>query len=224
MVRKTTSTVLCSLSAAFLLGLQGCAHQTASTPAPAASASATPEHRPEAEAARAPASSRAGKPDAGARLGDAVASPLSDLNLVGDKLPEVLLQARREPYVKPADASCAGLAAALGLLDEQLGPDLDTAQVQAERDLMERGGEALGDAAIGTIKGAAEGLLPFRGWLRRLSGADKRDRDILTALRAGVARRGYLRGLQQAQACPLPPAVNPAAANPASTPVIKPAN
>ncbi|MDT8997906.1 hypothetical protein RQP53_01300 [Paucibacter sp. APW11] len=142
------------------------------------------------------------KRDAGSRIGEAATSPLSDLNLVGEKLPELLQEARRHPYAPPSDGSCAGLQLSIQVLDDLLGPDLDSPEVQGERDLLERGGDALGDAAISGLRGAAEGILPFRGWLRRLSGADKRDREIASALRAGWVRRGYLRGLAAAQRCP----------------------
>jgi hypothetical protein len=135
------------------------------------------------------------------RVTTAATTPLSDLNLVSTPIPPVLLDARQQPYAMPPVTGCDALAEAVAALDEVLGPDVDASKDKADPDLMERGSEAVGDAAVGAIQGAAAGVLPFRGWLRRLSGADKRDKEVRASIDAGQARRGFLKGLRAAQGC-----------------------
>ena len=43
--------------------------------------------------------------------------------------------------------------------------------------------------------------MPFRGWLRKLSGAERQERRVAAAVEAGEARRAYLRGWLAAQSC-----------------------
>lgn len=154
----------------------------------------------------------ASRPDAGERIGNAATAPLNDLNLVKDKIPAVLLEAQAAPYKTPADASCAGLLAALRPLDEALGPDIDAPRDRNEQGLAEKGGEALGDAALDALKRTAEGVLPFRGWLRKLSGAERYSKEVAAAVIAGRSRRSFLKGMGAAQACPPPPPAGAASA------------
>ncbi|HKX96126.1 MAG TPA: hypothetical protein VJM48_15585 [Methylibium sp.] len=142
----------------------------------------------------------AAAPDA-KRVTTAATTPLSDLNLVSTPIPPVLLDARLQPYAMPPVTGCEALAAAVAELDELLGPDVDASKDAADPDLVERGSEAVGDAAVGAIQGAAAGVLPLRSWVRRLSGADKHAKAVSAAILAGQARRGFLKGLRAAQGC-----------------------
>lgn len=139
------------------------------------------------------------------RMGQAVTAPLGDLNLVRAEIPAVLSAARKSPYGAPAVPGCAALAAEVQSLDAVLGADLDTPPTAADPGLIERGSAAAGDAAVGAVRGAAEGVVPFRGWVRRLSGADASAREAAAAVAAGSVRRAYLKGLGRAQDC-APPA------------------
>ncbi len=167
------------LLAAALAALSGCS----TSAAPAAQASAGTE----------------------TRMGQAVTAPLGDLNLVRAEIPAVLVAARKSPYGAPAEPGCAALAAEVQALDAVLGADLDTPPTAANPGLIERGGAAAGDAAVGAVRGAAEGVVPFRGWVRRLSGAEASAREAAAAIAAGSVRRAYLKGLGRAQDC-APPA------------------
>lgn len=130
------------------------------------------------------------------RVGDAVATPLSDLNLVNAPIPELLQAAQRAPYEVPADRSCPALATLVHALDEALGPDID-APPGAEAGLLEKSG----DLAVDALQHGAAGLVPFRGWVRKLSGAERYSRQVAAAIAAGGVRRGFLKGLQQAGGC-----------------------
>ncbi len=131
------------------------------------------------------------------RLSSAATTPLSDLNLVQATIPPVLEDARKLPYRPPADSSCQSLSSDIRALDEALGPDLDAPASEANPGLLERGG----DLAAGALKSAAEGVVPFRGWVRKLSGAERYARDVAASIAAGSVRRAFLKGLRAAQRC-----------------------
>lgn len=138
----------------------------------------------------------------------AVTSPLSDLNLVKADIPPVLLSAQAAPYALPVNATCPLLALDVQALDSVLGPDLDTPANAQNPGLIERGGREAGNAAVGAIRGAAEGVVPFRGWVRKLSGAERYSREVAAAIAAGTVRRAFLKGLGQNMGCQSPAAPN----------------
>jgi hypothetical protein len=135
------------------------------------------------------------------KFADAATTPLGDLNLVQAPIPPALAAAQKQPYAMPAEQGCAALAAELRALDEVLGPDLDAPPSAADPGLVERGSDAVGSAAVGAVRGASENLVPFRGWVRKLSGAERYSRDVAAAIVAGGARRGFLRGVRAARGC-----------------------
>lgn len=161
---------------------------------------------------------------AGTQLTQAATSPLSDLNLARSNMPAVLIHAQVQPYAVSADRSCATLATEVQALDAALGPDLDAPGASQEAGLAEQGAQAVGDAAIGAVRGAAEGVLPFRGWLRKLTGAERRDREQAAAIAAGTIRRAYLKGMGQSMGCTPPAAPRVAASVVAASEVTKPAD
>lgn len=136
------------------------------------------------------------------KVTNAATTPLSDLNVVRADIPDVLKAAAAAPYAVPADASCGGLAAGIRSLDEVLGPDIDAPATAGNTGLLERGE----DAATGALQRTAEGVIPFRGWVRKLTGAERYARQVSAAITAGGVRRGFLRGLAAAKACTAAPA------------------
>jgi hypothetical protein len=130
---------------------------------------------------------------------DAAATPLADLNVVRAEIPTVLAAAQKAPYSPPAERSCATLGAEIQLLDAALGADLDTTERGHNPSLVERG---VGDA----LKNTAEGVIPFRGWVRKLTGAERYSREVAAAIAAGTVRRAYLKGLGSAAGCAAPAA------------------
>jgi hypothetical protein len=145
------------------------------------------------------------------KVANAATTPLSDLNVVRADIPDVLRAAAAAPYAVPADTGCPALAAGIRALDEVLGPDLDMPAGKGGPGLLERGE----DAATGALQRTAEGVIPFRGWVRKLSGAERYARQVSAAITAGGVRRGFLRGLSAAKACvATTPAVPTAPAKP----------
>jgi hypothetical protein len=139
-------------------------------------------------------------------LGRAVITPFSDLNIVQAEIPPALVAAKNAPYQAPVDSSCDGIEAEVKELDAVLGADLDTRQTAINPSLIERGVDAAGAAAVGSVRGAAEGVVPFRRWVRKLSGAEKYSRDVAAAIAAGVVRRAFLKGHGDARGCLIPAA------------------
>lgn len=142
-------------------------------------------------------------------LHDAARTPFSDLNLLRKEIPEALKSAHQAPYAIPVDPSCDGIAKEVEALDAVLGADLDTPATANNPSLLERGADAISDSASGAIRGAVEGLIPYRSWLRRLTGAERHSREVLAAIAAGTVRRAYLKGIGQSQGCREPAAPRP---------------
>ena len=139
-------------------------------------------------------------------VGQAVTTPLSDFNLVQAPIPAVLKEAHKAPYAQPLDTSCEQLAKQVQALDEVLGTDLDVPPTPSNPGLVERGSKEVGNAAAGALKSAAEGIVPFRGWVRKLSGAERYSKEVAGAIAAGTVRRAYLKGLGEARGCVAPAA------------------
>lgn len=146
------------------------------------------------------------------RLGEATTAPLGDLNLVRADIPPALKAAQRAPYAPPAAPGCEALAAEVQALDAVLGADLDTPATRSHPSLIERGGDAAEDAAVGAVRSAAQGVVPFRSWVRKLTGAERYARDVAAAIAAGTVRRAYLKGLGAATGCVAPAAPQPTSA------------
>jgi hypothetical protein len=133
-------------------------------------------------------------------LQGAVAAPLRDLNVLRTKIPAALLEAMADPYYRPpAKLSCPDINMMIEPIDAALGPDLDTPK-PGEAGMMDRGK----GTAYGWVAGAASGAIPFRGWIRKLTGAEQHDSYVTAAITAGAVRRGYLKGLGEARGCPPP--------------------
>lgn len=146
------------------------------------------------------ATTQAARPP-GDDAGKAVVQPLKDLSLIRQRPPEALTRAAADPYAPPG--ACEDSAREIADLDAALGPDVDVKSA--------KGGDFASDLVGDAIQGAVG--LPFRGVVRKISGAEKRDRDLARAVLAGVVRRAFLKGARGVQACP-PLATDPAAPAP----------
>lgn len=133
-------------------------------------------------------------------------APLGDLNLVKSQIPEILVEAQKAPYLWPVDASCEKLAEQISKLNLVLGPDLDVPRTGDPSTWVGKGGNAVGDAAVGALQGFTEGIIPFRSWVRKLTGAEQHAKDVVAAVAAGTSRRAYLKGIGQARGCVAPAA------------------
>ena len=60
-------------------------------------------------------------------------------------------------------------------------------------------------AGVAEVRDQTTHVLPFRGWIRKLTGAARHDRAVQAAIRSGGIRRGYLKGVGMRMNC-APPA------------------
>ncbi len=130
-------------------------------------------------------------------LGSAVVAPLRDINVVRSQIPDLLKTAMADPYAPPA-TGCAPLKTEIDNLDAVLGDDYDDPKDDGKND-PEAGG--LSRPVMGVVARTITDVIPMRGWVRRLTGAERHDQLVRDAIKAGFVRRGYLKGLQNAGTC-----------------------
>ena len=138
-----------------------------------------------------------------AGFGDAISAPLEDLNIKRTPIPPALVRAETNPYAIGGMDHCEGIAAEVGSLDDALGPDADIPP--PDLTASQKDGDKGAKMTLGLVHSAAETVLPFHGWVRQLSGAERHRRDVQTAIRAGEQRRGFLKALGMSMDC-APPA------------------
>lgn len=135
------------------------------------------------------------------RMGDAALAPLSDLHVVRADIPDVLASAQKQPYRPPADQSCAALAREIARLDQVLGADLDTPESDDRPSMIDRTSGMVGNQAVSAMQRTTQGLMPFRGWVRKLSGAERYADKVAASITAGAIRRAYLKGHAASKGC-----------------------
>lgn len=138
-------------------------------------------------------------------FGDAITSPLSDLNLKKIEIPPVLIKAVENPYDLAKMDRCESIAAEVARLDEVLGYDYDEAPPPKNNSLTKKGSDMVSKAAVGAVEDASNSIVPFRGIVRKVSGADAHTKNVNRAVDAGRARRSYLKGIGMNKNC-APPA------------------
>jgi hypothetical protein len=139
-------------------------------------------------------------------VGGAVQAPLRDFNLMHEAIPESLVRAQVNAYDTNGTDTCEALLIAIGDLDMALGPDLDTPSEDRHQDAYGKGASFAAQAALDAVKDTAEGVIPMKSWVRRLSGAERADKRARLAIQAGTARRSFLKGLGVMHNCAWPAA------------------
>ncbi len=119
--------------------------------------------------------------------------PMKDVGLMRENPPEVLKDAQRAPYSLAGIKSCADLQRAINELYPVLGPDVDAVDSQGDA-LPERIAEA-------GAKSVVNSFIPFRGLVREATGAAEADRKFRMMVAAGMARRGFLKGIAYQRKC-----------------------
>ena len=145
------------------------------------------------------------------RVGGILNQPLDDLNISGDEIPPLLIATANAPYAPPVRTDCAGLVAEVTALNGLLGPDLAPVTPAGNEPIINE--DSATDAAWDAARSAAVGWVPFRGVVRFVTGADRREARVKHAILAGFVRRAYLKGLAQTQHCPSPPPPSHAASS-----------
>lgn len=127
------------------------------------------------------------------KAGTIATQPARDIGIDKEEIPPVLLKAVENPYAAPPSRTCKGLIASLGELNAVLGEDF-TVGAKANENRTGKIAEAVGKTIVNS-------LIPFRGLVREISGAAPQERRLQAAVTAGVARRGYLRGMAATKGC-----------------------
>jgi len=136
------------------------------------------------------------------RVGDAATTPLSDLNIKKADIPAVLVSAQKNPYQMPAPQNCVAIALEIRELDEALGADLDAPPAsEGKPSLMNKASGIAGDQAVNAVQRTAQDLIPFRGWVRKFSGAERHSSHVSACIMAGSVRRAFLKGVAASQSC-----------------------
>gem|GEM_PF-1314679 len=137
-------------------------------------------------------------------IGEAVTTPLSDLNLRRKEIPPVL-SSLSSPYDPVVDATCETLAQEISELNLVLGPD-DDDQEMRRRGRGEKVGASAAGFALNAISDAAGDLIPLRSIVRRATGARRNESRYRSALSLGVKRRAHLKGIGTTLDCEPPAA------------------
>jgi hypothetical protein len=174
---RTTATrfVLCAATA---VALAGCGH-------------AQPRNEPPGR--KAPPGSSANYDEARKQAVDIGMQPARDVGLSKRDIPPVLESALADPYNIRGLKTCGQLAAAVRTLDDALGPDYEAGGEYHEN--------RMGKLAAAGGKSVINSIIPYRSLVREITGAAPADRHMNAAVDAGLARRGFLRGVQYKQRC-----------------------
>lgn len=140
--------------------------------------------------------------------GKAVTAPLDDLNLRRDKIPTEL-KAIKTPYSLDPEISCDQILAEVEMLNSLLGRDWDVPPPDKAK-LEDRAADGASTAFLDTLASGSSGLIPYRGVVRSLTGADRHQKKVLRAYERGTHRRTFLKGIGLAKGCegsaaPAPP-------------------
>lgn len=124
---------------------------------------------------------------------DIGSQPARDVGMSKREVPPILQKAYDDPYSLVGLKTCKALAAEVANLNGVLGPDYVVGNEYKEN----RAGK-LAEAGGKTI---INSIIPFRGLVREVTGAAPADRAMNAAVDAGLARRGFLRGVHLKQGC-----------------------
>lgn len=151
----------------------------------------------------------------------AVQMPFEDLNLKRQDIPEKLQKVVANPYDLPPHLLCEGIRKEIGELDALLGPDIctpynptgapakalpwkpvtttictprDPTGVSRKGEYVEKGVGYAKEHAVGMVSSKAN-IIPFRGVVRKVTGAEKHAKEVDRAYQAGKLRRAFLKGV-----------------------------
>lgn len=136
-------------------------------------------------------------------VAEAVTAPLSDLNLIHSEIPPALIIAQKQPYKVPSELSCGALSIEVDELDTILGSDIDidAAELDTNTSLVKKGVSKAKSTAVGTLRNTTESVIPYRGWVRKLSGAERYSKKVSSSITAGMIRRAFLKGIMASKEC-----------------------
>lgn len=135
------------------------------------------------------------------KVGRAALTPLSDLNLVQEGIPDILLKAKADPSAGGKSLTCDQIFDTKVQLAEALDIDKPT----KKKTILVKGKDMLESQGVSMVQRTVEGAIPFRGWIRKLSGAEKHSKEVASAISAGHTRYAYLTGVYEGKNCDAEP-------------------
>lgn len=152
---------------------------------------------------------------------EAVQMPFEDLNLKRQEIPEKLQWVSDHPYTLPPQMLCKDIRKEIAELDILLGPDVCTqdnptgeasisapqtanpfictpdapfGMVSRKGEYIEQGAGMAKNRVVGIVSDKVN-IIPFRGIVRKITGAEKHAKEVEKAYQAGKLRRAFLKGL-----------------------------
>ena len=138
---------------------------------------------------------------------DAALSPLEDVNLKRDKIPEEFKEIRN-PYNVDPEVSCENITKEVNMLDGLLGRDWDIPPPD-KKGLSERAADGASTAFLDTVASGAAGFIPYRGIVRTVSCANSHATKVRKAYERASHRRTFLKGMGLIKECTYPAAPLP---------------
>lgn len=145
----------------------------------------------------APAPERSDLDKVGDTMTGVAEKPLKDLNIIKAEVDPYLEPLMANPYAMMGLKTCKDYKVAIARLDSVLGPDVDSAAAQNQTK------QSPAEFALETGASVAGSLIPLSGLIRKISGAEARQKYANAAVYAGGLRRGYVKGLAKAKGCRL---------------------
>lgn len=135
-----------------------------------------------------------------------VQTPFEDLNIKRQPIPEALQQIADNPYALPQQLPCEAISKEITSLDMLLGPDVCTpgdptgATASRKGEYVEQGAGLARSQVVGIVSNKVN-IIPFRGVVRQVTGAERHAREVERAYQAGRLRRAFLKGISISK-CP----------------------
>ena len=115
----------------------------------------------------------------------------------GKEAPPKLLAIQDDPYSLAGLGKCSAIIREVTELNEVLGPDVNET---VDKDRAKKREETAGRVA-GSLAGS---VIPFRGLIGEVTGANAERRRYAAAVYAGTVRRGFLKGVGLQRGCKAP--------------------
>jgi len=138
---------------------------------------------------------------------DAAMSPLEDINLKRDKIPDEFKDIKN-PYAVDPELSCDLIAKEVSRLDGVLGRDWDIPPPD-KKGLGDRAADGASTAFLDTVASGASGIIPYRGIVRTVTGANSHASKVRKAYERGSHRRTFLKAIGLVKGCAYPAAPLP---------------
>ncbi len=129
----------------------------------------------------------------------AISEPFEDVGIKRQPIPERLAALVDDPYRPPSPPVCINVQEELIALNAALGLPKEDSDIHRKA-FRDEGASIIEKQALSMLRGQVQ-VLPLRGVVRRVSGADRHARKVIRAYEAGSQRRAFLKGIATAYGC-----------------------